>query len=130
MARRTTSPLSTGVGEDDATNSVAEKWHVEVDQQTERLTRRLQVGDHLGTVKREKEVDSFQLDDEAIAYEHVQSRLTDRLTLVLEGDGHLSFKRNRSARELTPQCLLVNVLHEAGAERPMNFECGVHDNLS
>src|SRR5262249_963363 len=62
---------------DDSFDALAKRPDVEVDQQSERLSRRLQVRQHLSQVNGEQALSRFQLDDEATANQQIEPSVPD-----------------------------------------------------
>ena len=111
----------------DSFDALAKRADVEVDQQPERLSRGLQVREHLGQVKGQEAVDRFQLDDEALANEQIETSLTDWYLLVVERDSDLASKGNAAKSKLDGERLFVDGFEESGTQMAMDFESRVHD---
>ena len=112
---------------DNAADACGQERHLEVDQESQRLSVRLEVRDELGNVDGKNLWYGLQLHDEVPADNHVQPRLTDHLTLVENLDGNLPLKRNPTTYQLDAECLLVYRLEKPGAENAVDLDCGAND---
>ena len=86
--------------ENDATNTGAQKFDVESNQEAEGTPERLQVRDHLSYVDGSEHFDGFELDDQLAIDQQIDSPLADAVPFVLHGERNLALEGNGAPAEL------------------------------
>lgn len=107
------------------TDPFAQRRHVEVDEQCDLQTRDAQVGNDLRLVDRLQFGNSFQLDDQGVLNEQVDSVVAvERRALVADSDRELPRVSDVPEFELTTEARFVSALEKPWSEVPMHLDAG------
>jgi hypothetical protein len=103
---------------------------VEVQKKANPLSRQLQISEQLGTVNRQKLIDSFQFKDNRIFHEQVHFVGTIQpYALIHNRQLNLAFEFETKLARFVAQALLISGLHKAGACLTMNLDGSADDLL-
>ena len=116
-------------GPNNPPDRLTQRVHVEIEEQPELKLARPQIREDLRRVKKSQLFDGFQLDNEPLGHEQIETRLRDEDTLVVDRERHLALKRNTPLRELDGHRLLVDVLEETWAELSVNLDGRADDRM-
>jgi hypothetical protein len=100
----------------------------EIEQQAQGPAGGLQVIEALGAMRLIQCLRGFQLDQKRLLDQQVRDVLPDRLTIVQDRDGVLLRDGKSGLAHLVGQRILIDLLHEAGAERIEHGERAADDD--
>jgi hypothetical protein len=101
----------------DAFDTVTKMRHVEVDQQSDFVTTKLEISQHLRDVKREQLFNGLQFDDDAVFDEKVYAvARVDLNVVVKDGQPELMIETDAILLQLISKTSIVGALQAAGAQ--------------
>jgi hypothetical protein len=106
----------------DPANALLQQGDIEVDQESDRQLRKLEVGQHLRRVDGIERTYGLQFDQQCLLYDEIHSVPAIEVdSSVLDRQGELAQDLESHAAKLVDKARLVGGLEKAGAERSMDF---------